>query len=282
MCNTKVDARFQKLAVLHRRRKEVITLHGKGVAIMEITRLSGLSYPTVRRIINRYVECGEASIKPIARGKKQGVGRVLTAQQEYASRQLICNNLPGQLAMDFALWDRAAVMALIERESGIRLSARSVDSYTKRWGFSQSRKARQASHIQPWIENEYSIIWQRAKDEKAEIHWITRASFSWTGKPNFRIDESVTASNQLKIISTTNQNKARWMIIKGTLTPSKFALFLIALVQCVEKKVFILIEDLPLLHKKAVISWIRKHKSQVKLVCIPPARPTKTKLSHTP
>ncbi|RFC35695.1 MAG: Winged helix-turn helix [Candidatus Nitrotoga sp. LAW] len=78
--------------------------------------------------------------------------------------------------MEFALWNRTAVMQLIERECGIRLSVRGVGNYLKRWGFTPQKPIKKAYEQRPeavknWLDNEYPAIGQRAKAEGAEIHW---------------------------------------------------------------------------------------------------------------
>lgn len=60
----KEDAIFQSLDQLHERRKQVVRLHRQGLGVMRIVELSGLSYPTVRRVIDRYEAGGAAAIKP--------------------------------------------------------------------------------------------------------------------------------------------------------------------------------------------------------------------------
>ena len=46
--------------------------------------------------------------------------------------------------MDFALWTRAAVMQLIERECDIKLSVRAVGNYLARWGFTPQKPIKRA------------------------------------------------------------------------------------------------------------------------------------------
>jgi transposase len=112
----KEDARYQSLERLHERRKQVVRLHQKGCKVMRIVEFTGLSYPTVRGAIDRYEAGGMASIKPASRGHQAGEGRSLSAVQEQAIQRIICEKRPEQLKMEFALWNRAAVMQLIERE----------------------------------------------------------------------------------------------------------------------------------------------------------------------
>lgn len=172
----KEDARFQTLERLHERRRQVVRLHRKGIGVMRIVELSGLSYPTVRGIIDRYERGGAETIKPTLRGRQGGDGRHLTDEQERLVRQIICDKRPEQLKMEFALWNRAAVMQLIERECGVKLSVRGVGNYLKRWGFTPQKPIKKAYEqrpeaVQNWLEEEYPAIEKRAKAEGAEIHW---------------------------------------------------------------------------------------------------------------
>ena len=66
------------------------------------------------------------------RGRPVATCRSLTAAQEDHIQRQIKDKRPEQLKMNFALWTRAAVMLLIERECGVRLHVRSVGKYLKR------------------------------------------------------------------------------------------------------------------------------------------------------
>ena len=100
---------------------------------MEIVKLSGLSYPTVRKAIDDYDSDGAVAIRCAPRGRNQGDGRSLRPEQEEQVRRTICDKRPEQLKMDFALWARGAVMQLIELQCGVALSIRAVGNYLKRW-----------------------------------------------------------------------------------------------------------------------------------------------------
>ena len=60
----KADARFQTLEQLHERRKQVVRLHRKGMGVMRIVELSGLSYPTVRSAIDCYAQVDRKCSSP--------------------------------------------------------------------------------------------------------------------------------------------------------------------------------------------------------------------------
>ena len=159
----KDDARKQTREVHHERRKQVIRLHRKGMPVMQIVEHSGLSWYAVNAAIRRYLAEGAGALKPAARGRKAGSGRSLSEEQEAAIRQIICDKRPEQLKMAFALWNRAAVMQLIEDECGIKLSVRGVGNYLKRWGFTPQKPIKKAYEqrpeaVQAWLDEEYPEI----------------------------------------------------------------------------------------------------------------------------
>ncbi len=78
--------------------------------------------------------------------------------------------------MKFALWSRAAVMQLIEREEGITSHRRSVGKYLARWGFTPQKPIKRPYEQSPeavraWLQETYPAVAKRAKAEDGEIHW---------------------------------------------------------------------------------------------------------------
>jgi transposase len=145
----KEDARYQSLERLHERRKQVVRLHKKGIKIMQIVKLTGLSYPTVRRSIELYESGNWEALRPAQRGRSKGQGRVLTGSQEEAIRGSIIEQRPEQLKMACCLWSRRAVMLLIEQLYGITLPVRTVGKYLARWGFTPQKPIKKAYEQRP-------------------------------------------------------------------------------------------------------------------------------------
>ena len=69
----KEDARYRCPDQQHERRKQVVRLHKAAHPVMEIVKLSGLSYPTVRKAIDDFERSGAAAIRAAPRGRNQGV-----------------------------------------------------------------------------------------------------------------------------------------------------------------------------------------------------------------
>lgn len=288
LCMEKEDARKQSREVLHERRKQVIRMHRKGMPVMQIVEHSGLSWSAVNAAITRYSKAGTGALKPAARGKKQGSGRMLSESQEMAVRQIICDKRPEQLKMEFALWNRAAVMQLIERECGIKLSVRGVGNYLKRWGFTPQKPIKKAYEqrpeaVQAWLDEAYPEIERRAKSEGAEIHWgdetavvntdVRGRSYAPAGKTPVTFAVGGTRQKLSMIATVTNQGKTRWMIIDEAFNSDKLIEFLQALIQDADKKVFLILDNLRVHHSKPVKAWVEAQKEKIELFYLPSYSP---------
>ena len=256
--------------------------------VMQIVEHSGLSWYAVNTAITRYTAAGVAALKPAVRGKKQGSGRVLSEAQESAVRQIICDKRPEQLKMEFALWNRAAVMQLIEHECGIKLSVRGVGNYLKRWGFTPQKPIKKAYEqrpeaVQEWLDKDYPAIEERAKLEGAEIHWgdetavvntdVRGRSYAPIGKTPVTFAVGGTRQKLSMIATVTNQGKTRWMIIDEAFNSGKLIQFLEALIKDAERKVFLILDNLRVHHSKPVKAWAEERKETIELFYLPSYSP---------
>jgi transposase len=287
----KEDARYQTLEQLHERRKQAVRLHRKGHGVMRIVELTGLSYPTVRRTIDQFEAGGLAAIVPAARGRSCGMGRSLSADQEATIRRTICDKRPEQLKMDFALWTRAAVRQLIERECGVKLSVRAVGNYLARWGFTPQKPIKRAYEqrpeaVQQWLHDTYPSIEQRAKAERGEIHWGDETALVNTDvrgrgyAPRGQTPVAMTVGGtreKLSMISTvTNQGKASWMIVDGAFNHERLIEFLAALVKDgrrARKKIFLILDNLGVHHCKPVKVWLAENRKYIEVFYLPSYSP---------
>ena len=266
----------------------MVRLHRKGYGVMQIVELSGLSYPTVRAAIDRYEEGGLAAIRPAMRGKRSGQGRTLTGEQEQAIRKIICDKRPEQLKMEFALWSRAAVRELIERDFKVSLHLRSVGKYLQRWGFTPQKPIKRAYEQSPeavrtWLDETYPAIAERAKEEHAEIHWgdetalvntdVRGRSYAPRGQTPVAMAVGGTRQKLSMIASVTNQGKARWMIIDGAFNHEKLIEFFKALVADTDHKVFLILDNLGVHHCKPVKAWLADHTEQIEVFYLPSYSP---------
>ena len=284
----KENARKQTLEQLHERRKQVVRLHKKGLKVMQIVEMTGLSYPPVRAAIDLFETGGWAAIRPASRGRSRGDGRVLSQVQEDTIQRLIIDKRPEQLKMDFSLWSRAAVGQLIEQEFGIKLQVRSIGKYLTRWGFTPQKPIKRAYEqspeaVQNWLQGEYPAIEQRARAEGAEIHWgdetalvntdVRGRSYAPAGKTPVAMAVGGTRQKLSMIATVTNQGKTRWMIIDEAFDADKLIEFLQALIKDAGKKVFLILDNLRVHHSKLVKAWVAEHKDQIELFYLPSYSP---------
>lgn len=282
------DARRISPAEQHERRRQVIRAHQRKVNKRQIAREVGLSYSATCKVIDRFKAGGLAALVPRVRGRREGDKRVLTPAQEALIRRTICDKRPEQLKMDFALWSRAAVMQLIERECGISLQVRSVGKYLARWGFTPQKPIKRAYEQSPqavrtWLDEQYPIIAARAKAESAEIHWgdetalvntdVRGRSFAPRGKTPVAMAVGGTRQKLSMLASVTNQGKARWMIIDGAFNHERLLEFFEALVADAGRKVFLILDNLGVHHCKPVKAWLTQHAEQMEVFYLPSYSP---------
>ena len=77
--------------------------------------------------------------------------------------------MPDALGLDFALWSRAAVQALVWQRFGVGVAVRTMGSYLSRWGYTPQKPLRRAYEQDPaavrrWLRREYPTIAARAID----------------------------------------------------------------------------------------------------------------------
>ena len=136
----------------------------------------GVSIGTVFRWSNRYALEGEVGLNSCKRVRREYSCRTLSLVQEYKLREIIEGSNPNQMKLPFALWNRRAVMRLIERLYSIQTSIRTVGEYLRRWGYIVQRPVKRAleqnpENVRRWLLESYPGIVARAKAEGAQIYW---------------------------------------------------------------------------------------------------------------
>jgi len=244
-----------------------------------------------RRFVGEWVEAarrsGDAALEGGRRGRRPGEQKPLSPRQERRIRRLIADRCPDQLKLPFALWTREAVGALIERETGVRMSASALGRTLRAWDFTAQRPAHQATErrepeVRAWLRHEYPAVAARAKAEGAEIHWADETglsnqanygrSFAPKGKtpvlprPAARVSQSM-------ISSLTNRGTLRFMVYDGALTAATFLVFLRRLVQGAGRKLFVIVDNLRVHRAKRVTAWAKANAERIELFYLPPYAP---------
>ena len=268
-------------------RGQFIRLRRKGWKLLVISEAIGVCHSTVRNWSREYGIGGNKTLRIKVRGRKEGEKRTLSREQEEQVQKSIRDKCPEQLKLPFALWTRQAVGQLINRLFSIDMPIRTVGEYLKRWGYTPQKPLRRAYEqnpkaVQKWLEDEYPAIEAKAKAEKAEIHWGDETglrnnsqygrSYAPRGKtPTMPLPAK---REHINLISTvTNRGKVRFMVYENSLNADILIKFLKRLIKDAGKKVFLILDNLPVHHSKAVKQWLESHTEEIEVFFLPSYSP---------
>jgi transposase len=283
----KIDARKHSPKTQYEIRKQVIRLRKKGIANIEIADGLGISASRASIIWHQYLKHGPSAITLGKRGRSKGEKRTLSSQQEVEIQKAIIDKNPQQLKLNFALWTRDAVRLYIKKEYRIVMPIRTVGEYLKRWGFTPQKPAKRAYEqkpqaVQKWLEEDYPAIVARAKKEKADIHWgdetgIQNDAYNARGfapkgqTPIIKLNAQKAKINMISAI--TNQGKVRFMMYKDSMTSPMLIKFMSRLIQDVDKKVFLILDNLRTHHSKEIALWLEANKKKIEVFFLPAYSP---------
>jgi transposase len=282
-----VDMRKLAPAAQEERRRQVIGLRQSGVSYAAIAAQVGLSQTGVFDICQRFDARGEKGLISGKRGRKPDEQKLLTTAQETEIKRLICRHMPDELGLDFALWSREAVRALIRRQCGVRLAVRTTGKYLARWGFTAQKPLRRAYEQQPaavrdWLHHEYPAIVARARQQRGVIFWgdetglraddVRGRSYAPRGKtPVVRPNQRRIGLGLISAVS--NRGELRWKVLDGAIKAPVLICFLQRLIKDAGRKVFLILDRLPV-HRSAVVrEWLVRHKAQIEVFYLPSYSP---------
>ncbi|ATE62493.1 IS630 family transposase [Thauera sinica] len=281
----KIDARKLPPAALEHIRCQAFVLRKQGY----IAEVCGVHVGTVLRWARRAQADGvDIVIKGGQRGRRHGSGRTLTRVQEEQLCLKIIGSTPTQLQLEFALWNRRAVMLAIKQLFGIDMPIRTVGEYLRRWGFTPQRPVKRALEQDParlkgWLEEAYPKIVARAKSEDAEIYWgdetAIRQDANWVRgdsmaglTPELRLPADRHGSTSM-ISAITNQSLVRFSFFEGAIDAERFIVFLKDLIQDAQRKVFLIVGNLRVHRANRVREWIAESAAKIELFYLPPYAP---------
>lgn len=235
-----------------------------------------------------YRKQGVAIFRARARGRKEGSGRKLEPWQMGQVARAIRDQCPDQLKLPFYLWTREAVVALVKRRYGVRISRWTAGRYLKRWGFTPQKPIRQAFErdegaVRRWLKEEYPAIRQCAGRVRALIFWADEMgvrsdhsagrSFSPRGqKPVVRGTGKRFGCNMISAL--TNQGHLVFRVFHERFTSAVFIDFLSRLVrQYPTRKIFLVVDRHPAHVSAATRAWVAAHKDRIELFFLPAYSP---------
>ena len=266
-----------------------INLIKSGKKQKEVASIFGVRTSTVSSWMKAYKAEGLKGLKDNSRGVKSEDRKLLSAKQEKEIQRMILDTMPDQLKLPYSLWTRKAVKELVEREFGVVLAINTMGDYLRSWGYSPQRPKKKAyeqcsKKVQLWLDHEYPAIKERAKKEKAEIHWGDETGVrnnsqhgrSYAPKGRTPVKLSMSKRFTVNMISTvTNQGLIEFMVYSGTMNADRLIEFLEQLIKNKLKKVFLILDNLRVHHSKIVKAWVEVNKSKIEIFHLPSYSPEK-------
>ena len=270
-------------AAQEERRRQVIGLRQAGMAYAAIAAQVGLTQTGVFDICKRYAERGAAGLETGPRGPEPGHGRFLNAEQEAEARDLVRRHTPDELDLPFALWSRGAVRELVWRRFGVRLAVRTMGTYLARWGFTAQRPLRRAYEQDPaavrrWLRRDYPAIAARAKAEGGAVFWgdetglrsddVRGRGYAPRGRtPAVRVNHKWAGLGLISAV--TNKGELRWMVLDGAVRAPSLLRFLGRLVRDAARKVFLILDRLPVHRSAKVRAWLAGREAEIEVFYLP-------------
>lgn len=216
-------------------------------------------------------------IRAQARGRGHGVRallsttatgrpRKLTKQQETTVLRWIHGKNPLQYGFDFALWTRALVAELIQREFDVRLSLASIGALLARLGVTPQKPLQRAYQRDPvaierWQRETFPAIAQQARRENADVFFWDESGFradsvhgkTWAPRGETPVVERPGERQSMSAASAVNSKGAFWFdTYPGALSGELFVTLLTKLMFRRRRAVHLVVDGLPA-HKKACV-----------------------------
>lgn len=234
--------------------------------------------------IARYREGGIEALraKPIPGAKPKLDGK----QLRWLFETIVGKN-PLQLKLPFALWTRAMVRELINREFDVKLSEVSVGRLLRSLGFSPQKPLHRAYQQNPqlvlrWQAEELPRIQAMAKAEKATIYYADEsgvrsdyhAGTTWALKGQTPVIRTTGSRFKINLFSAISpRGDLRFMAFDGRMNAEVFCDFLKRLLHNAERPVYVIVDNHPVHRSYAVREFVASTEGRLKLFFLPPYSP---------
>jgi transposase len=254
-----------------------------GMSQVEAARVFGVTRQAVGKWMKAHTGAGLRGLKARRRGRPKGSGGRLKPWQAAQIAKVLTDRTPDQMKLPFYLWTRAAVIELIARKFGIRLSLSSVGRYLARWGFTPQKPVRRAFERDPqaiarWLKEEYPAIRSRAKREGAQIYWGDEmglrsdhsAGTSYSRRGHTPVIPGTGKRFRCNLISAiTNRGQLNFMVFKERFDTPVFLRFVRRLLKQAARKVFLIVDGHPVHRAKKVARWVQARAERITLFFLP-------------
>jgi transposase len=264
-----------------------VELCNKGNTFVSIAKILNVHPTVVSNWWKLYKKEGYTGLIIKKRGVKIGTNSSINFEQTEILRKILINKTPDQFDLNFSLWTRQAIQILINKLWNITVSLVTIGRYMKKLGFTPQKPIKRAYEQNPkavkkWLDITYPKIAKRSKKESAEIHWLDETGLNSYSNylrgyapiaktPIIRMKAKRLSINIISSISKLG--KMRFMTYKNSLNTKIFIKFISRLCKDVDRKVFVIMDNLAVHHSKKFMAWLEKRKNRIEVFYLPSYSP---------
>jgi transposase len=283
----KIDGRKLSTEMQQHNRYVAVELRKRGKTCAEVADILGIHLSSVSKWYRTYAAYGIEALVIEKRGVKLGARSKLSFNRLSMLKEVLVKYLPSDLNLGFSLWTRHAIQSLISKLWRIKVDLTTVGRYMKKLGFTPQKPVKRAYEQNPkavkkWINETYPQIAEKAKKEGAEIHWLDETKLSsyssylrgFSPKGETPVIRMRAKRMSLNIISSVSKlGKMRFMIYDDSINFKTLTEFTNRLLKRVPKKLFVIMDNLPLHHSHKFKSWLKNHEAYIEVFYLPPYSP---------
>jgi transposase len=264
------------------------------IRLMAVERVREGEAPSV--VIGSYGFSRTTIYKWLTAAAKPGVGlralqarpapgrpRSLTPRQEQQVFRWINGRDPRQYGLDFGLWTRSVVAALIERKFAIRLGLTAVGELLAKLNLTPQKPLQRAYQRDPeaierWRRETYPAIARQAKAEGGEVFFWDESGFradtvhgrTWGVRGRTPVVTRPGQRQSISAASAVNAKGGFWhCTYQGGLTAELFVRLLRQMMRHRVKPIHLVIDGLPAHKTKLVKDYVRSTEGRLTLHFLP-------------
>lgn len=230
----------------------------------------------------------EHGIEALRRKKAPGRALLLSPEQIELVREILVSTSPPFWGFKRVLWTRAMVAELVWRAFKVDYSEEGIGRLMrKEMKLSIQRPVRRAyeadeAAVERWLVADYPAIAKKARKNKAMIFFSDEAGVrsdyhsgtTWAPVGNTPVVEGTGARFGINLISAVSASgELRWMEVDGRMTAAKFIDFLKRMIKGREDPVYLIVDNHPTHHAKAVKRFVESTDGALELHFLPAYSP---------
>ena len=266
----------------------------EAIRLMSVERVRDGEKPSA--VIASYGLCRTTIYKWLRAASKPGVGmkalrsqpatgrpRRLTARQEQQVFRWINGKDPRRYGLDFGLWTRSIVAALIERKVAVKLGVSAVGALLARIGLTPQKPLQRAYQrdpeaIETWRLETYPAIARQAKAEGGEVFFWDEAGFradtvhgkTWGKRGQTPVVERPGRRQSVNAASAVNARGGFWYCtFEGALTAELFVTLLKRMMEGRTKPVHLVVDGLAAHKTRRVKDYVASSEGMLTLHILP-------------